>query len=80
VSQLQDDKLRVGLVASAVVDELSKRYNLSPQEVAEAVAWVQEHRAFVSKLKHSGYLSVMGTLIGAALLVAWEGFKSFAHK
>ena len=77
---LEDDKLRVGLIASAVVDELSKRYSLTPQDVAEAVQWVQEHRAFVSKMKHSGYLTLIGTLVGASLLVAWEGVKAYLRK
>ena len=78
--RIEEERLRVGLIASAVVDELSKRYNLTPLEVQEAVAWVQEHRAFVSKLKHSGYLTVLGSLIGASLLVAWEGVKAFLRK
>lgn len=68
------------MIASAVVDELSRRYSLTPTEVAEAVTWVQEHRQFISKLKHSGYLTIIGTLIGASLLVAWEGVKAYLRK
>ena len=77
---MEEEKVRVGMIASAVVDELSRRYNLTPQQVAEAVTWVQEHREFVAKLKHSGYLTVIGTLIGASLLVAWEGVKAYLRK
>jgi len=78
--ELEQEKLRVGLIASAVVDELSRRYSLTPQQVAEAVLWVQEHKAFVARLKHSGYLSLIGTLIGAALLVGWEGVKAYVRR
>lgn len=77
---LEEEKLRVGMIASAVVDELSRRYSLTPQEVAEAVAWVQEHRAFMSKMAHSGYLALIGALVGASLLVAWEGVKAYLRK
>lgn len=78
--QIEDDKLRVGLIASAVVDELSKRYGLTPHQVAEAVLWVQEHRKTMEKMRHSGYLTLIGTLIGASLLVAWEGVKAYLRK
>ena len=62
------------------MDELSRRYNVEPGELLEALAWIREHKAFVSKLKHSGYLTVLGTLIGAFLLVAWEGVKAYFRK
>lgn len=77
---LEEEKIRVGMIASAVVDELSRRYSLTPAEVADAVAWVQQHKEFINKLKHSGYLTVIGTLIGASLLVAWEGVKAYIRK
>ena len=77
---IEEEKVRVGMIASAVVDELSRRYNLTPQEVADATLWVREHKAFVGRLKHSGYLTVIGTLIGASMLVAWEGVKAYLRK
>lgn len=78
--QIEEERLRVGLIASAVVDELSRRYSLTPKEVADAVAWVQEHKSFISKLKHGGYLAMIGTLVGASLMVAWEGVKAYMKR
>ena len=78
--ELEEEKLRVGMIASAVVDELSKRYGLTPKDITDAVAWVQEHRAFIAKMKHSGYLTLIGTLVGASLLVAWEGVKAYLRR
>ena len=78
--ELEEEKLRVGMIASAVAEELGRRYGLSAQEVADSVRWVQEHRQFVARLKHSGYLSLIGALIGASLLVAWEGVKAYLRK
>lgn len=75
-----EEKIRVALIASAVIDELGRRYSLTPQDVAEAVAWVREHKDFVTKLKHGGYLALIGTLVGTALLVAWEGVKAYIRK
>ena len=68
------------MIASAVVDELSRRYGVHPNEVVDALAWVREHRQFMSKLKHSSYLTILGTLIAAAMLVAWEGVKAYIKK
>ncbi len=79
-SATEEEKLKVALIASAVIDELSRRYSLTPQDVSEAVAWVREHKDFVTKLKHGGYMALIGTLIGTALLVAWEGVKAYIRK
>lgn len=68
------------MIASAVIDELSKRYELTPSDVAEAVEWVREHKEFVSRLRHGGYMALVGTLVGTALLVAWEGVKAYIKK
>ena len=75
-----DEEIRIALIASAVVDELVRRYEVSPQSVLDATKWVQEHRVFISKLQHSSYLTLIGTLIGASLLVAWEGVKAYFRK
>jgi len=48
--------------------------------VADAVVWVREHKDFVSKLKHGGYMALIGTLVGTTLLVAWEGVKAYIRK
>jgi hypothetical protein len=77
---LEEERVRIGMIASAVVEEISRRYGVQPAEVMDALAWVREHKAFISKLKHSGYLTVLGTLIGASLLVAWEGVKAYLRK
>ena len=68
------------MIASAVIDEISRRYALTPQDVAEAVTWVREHREFVSRLRHGGYMALIGTLVGTTLLVAWEGVKAYIRK
>lgn len=76
----EEEKIRVAMIASAVIDELSRRYELTPNDVADAVAWVREHKEFVTKMKHGGYMSLIGTLVGTTLLVAWEGVKAYLRK
>ena len=68
------------MIASAVVDELSRRYNVHPNEVLDALAYLREHRQFMQKLKHSSYLTILGTLVAASMLVAWEGVKAYLRK
>ena len=76
----EDDLVRIGMIASAVVDELSKRYGVHPSEVMDALSYIREHRAFMARMKHSSYLTVIGTLIAASMLVAWEGVKAYLRK
>lgn len=80
MSQIEEEKARVGAIASAVIDELSRRYNLQPDEILSALSWWREHREFVGKLKHSGYMALVGTLIATSLMVAWEGVKAIFRK
>ena len=61
------------------VDLLARRYGLEPREVVEAVKWVQQHRDFVAKMKHGGWLSMISIVVGAAILAFWEGVKAFAR-
>lgn len=80
MSQLEEEKARVGAIASAVIDELAKRYNVQPDEILSAVVWWREHRDFVTRLKHGGYMALVGTLIATSLMVAWEGVKALFRK
>jgi hypothetical protein len=72
-----EEKARIGMQADMLIRVLADRYGLEPTEVAEAVRWVQTHREFVAKLKHSSMLSLVGIVIGGALLAMWEGAKAF---
>lgn len=67
------------MVADAVVDALARRYGVQPGDVVEAVRWVREHRDFVAKMKHSGFLTLSGIIISASLMAAWEGIKNYVR-
>jgi hypothetical protein len=71
-----DEKVRIGLMADHVVDIIARRYSLEPSEVVDAVKWVQQHKEFVSRMKHGGWLSLLSVIIGALLLSMWEGVKA----
>lgn len=62
------------------VDLLAKRYGLQPNEVVDAVKWVQHHKEFVASMKKGGFLSLFGVLISAMLLTVWEGAKAWVRK
>lgn len=72
-----EEVARIGLLADAVVEALAKRYGVTPNDVVSAVRWVHEHREFVSKMKHSGFLALIGIMISASLLSLWEGIKAY---
>ena len=75
----REEMARIGMVADAVVDALAKRYGVQPADVVDAVKWVREHRDFVSKMKHSGFLTLSGIIISASIVAAWEGFKAYVR-
>ena len=61
------------------IDLLARRYGLEPTEVVDAVRWVQQHRDFVGRLKHGGWIALAGTILSAILLSVWEGIKALAR-
>jgi hypothetical protein len=77
---MDESKLNERDVAASQVDAfvqiLSKRYGLEPMEVVEAVKWVREHKDSISRLKHAGWLALIGILISSALLALWEGVRT----
>ena len=80
MTQPEEEKVRIAIIANAVIEEIAKRYNTKPDEILAALSWWREHREFVQKLKHSGYMALVGTLIATSLMVAWEGVKAIFRK
>lgn len=69
------DMQRVIRQVDHFIEILEKRYGLQPSEIVEAVKWVQARKSFTAKLQISSALSVVGILLGAALVALWEGLK-----
>lgn len=75
----EEERAKVGMMADMVIDLVAKRYGLTVSEAVDAIHWVRNHKEFVSKLKHGGWMTLFGVLISAALLSAWEGFKAIVR-
>ena len=72
----EDDRARVGMMTEMVIETISRRYGLTPQEAVDAIRWVHDHKEFVSKMKHSSVFTVVGVLVSAMLIAIWEGIKT----
>lgn len=72
----EDEKHRVHAQVDHFIDILARRYNLTPNDVVDAVNWVKQKKEISSRMKMSGAFSLMGIIIGALLLALWEGFKA----
>lgn len=75
-----EDLARLGLLADKVIDLVARRYGVEPNDVVEAVKWVHDHKEFVSKMKHSGFLTLVGIMISASVLAFWEGLKAYLRE
>lgn len=71
----EEEQIRVAAQVDYFVEVLSKRYGVTPQEVLNAVRWVNEHQKYTEKLKYSALLSLIGITVSALLFVLWEGIK-----
>jgi hypothetical protein len=80
-TQLTDEeRLRVGVQVEHFIDILSRRYGIEPQEIVEAVRWVQRRQIASDKLKQSGIVSILGVVVAALALSIWEGIKALIWK
>jgi hypothetical protein len=62
------------------VELITKRYDVRPEEVLEAVRWVREKKAFNDRVKATGLVSLIGLLITAIGLAVWEGVKAMVGR
>ena len=74
-----EDREHAALLVDEFVTLIAQRYGITPGEVVDAVKWVQQHRNSMERMKHTGMVSLVSVVIGAALLAAWEGIKSFVR-
>jgi hypothetical protein len=72
----EEDRARMTIMADRLIEILASRYGVEPQEVVEAVRWVQEHRDFGTKLKAAGWIGLVTLLLSALGVAIWEGAKS----
>ena len=72
-----EDRAKVALQVDMFIDILAKRYGLEPRDVVDAVRWVQDHKQFVSKMKHGGMMTLLGITVTSVVLAAWEGAKAY---
>jgi hypothetical protein len=71
-----DDRRKVEAQVIFFLDLLSRRYEVSPQEVIDAVRWVRERKLVAEKIRSTGTLSLIGLLVSALALAMWEGVKA----
>lgn len=74
-----DERARIGMLADDVINVIALRYGIKVDEVQDAMHWYREHREFVRKMKHSGFLTIVGLMISASVLAFWEGLKAYVR-
>jgi hypothetical protein len=75
-----DERKKVAAQVEAFVELITKRYDVRPEEVLEAVKWVREKKAFNDRVKSTGLVSLIGLLITAISLAVWEGVKAMVGR
>jgi hypothetical protein len=75
-----DERRKVAAQVEAFVELITKRYDVRPEEVLEAVKWVREKKAFNDRVKSTGLVSLIGLLITAISLAVWEGVKAMVGR
>ena len=75
-----DERRKVAAQVEAFVELITKRYDVRPEEVLEAVRWVREKKAFNDRVKATGLVSLIGLLITAIGLAVWEGVKAMVGR
>lgn len=67
----------------AFLKELEAYYGLEPKDIHdlfEDVKWAASYRKKLATIGDWTTKSVVGMIVGAALLVVWEGIKHVAHR
>ena len=75
-----DERKKVAAQVEAFVELITRRYDVKPEEVLEAVRWVRERKAFSEKVRSTGLVSLIGLLITAIALAVWEGVKAMVGR
>jgi hypothetical protein len=66
------------LQCEAFISVMCRRYGISEDELPELISglrWAAEHKVRMDKLSFTATVALLGTVVGATLLVLWEGFK-----
>ncbi len=75
-----EEKLRVAAQVDHFMTVLLNRYGLQQQDVPkilDSLRWLQEHKAFIERIKSGGALSLVSILIMALASAVWQGVKAF---
>jgi hypothetical protein len=75
-----DERKKVAAQVEAFVELITRRYDVKPEEVLEAVKWVRERKAFSERVRSTGLVSLIGLLITAIALAVWEGVKAMVSR
>jgi len=75
-----DERRKVAAQVEAFVELITRRYDVKPEEVLEAVKWVRERKAFSERVKATGLVSLIGLLITAIGMAVWEGVKAMVSR
>jgi hypothetical protein len=75
-----DEQRRVVAQVDYFVELVARRYDVTPDEVLQAVKWVRERKAFSERVKATGLISLIGLLVSAVSLAMWEGLKAMVQR
>ena len=70
------EKAMVGMQVDYFVELLSRRYKIEPQDVVDAVRWVQHHKETAERFRNAGVISLIGVVASALAISVWEGIKA----
>jgi hypothetical protein len=63
---------------SVFIAIVCRRYGVTEDEIPkllDGLRWSMEHRQHLTKMSITGILAIVTTLVGALLLVLWEGLQ-----
>lgn len=71
-----EERARVTAQVDHFVDLMAHRYNVTPDDVVDAVRWVKARKEFSSKLSLAGSASLLALVVSALAAALWEGVRS----
>ena len=75
-----EEQRRVVAQVDYFVELVARKYDVTPDEVLQAVKWVRDRKAFSERVKSTGLVSLIGLLVSAVSLAMWEGLKAMVQR
>jgi hypothetical protein len=75
-----EERAKVHAQVEFFISVIERRYNMTANDVAEAVRWVGKARDRNARYAQAGAVSLIGMIATAGALSLWEGIKTWIRK